>query len=76
MDILMETVDGIEASKKIQEIAKQNNYDNLSIIVISAHDSETFKSQLGGISIVKEFVPKPFKKTKIEELINQYYYKK
>jgi CheY-like chemotaxis protein len=75
MDVMMPVMDGIEASNKVQELYDRNLIKAiLNIVIISAHDLEAISDRVKNIKMVKEFVSKPVKKSKIEELLNKYYF--
>lgn len=75
MDIFMPVMGGIETCQKIQEFVnkKQINVPP-KIIIVSGHDGDDIKSRINIIEIVKEFVPKPINKGKVEEILNKYYF--
>jgi len=54
MDFMMPKMNGIEASKKIQEMIGDNVITPLSIIMITAHDSDQMREKVKEISIIKE----------------------
>ena len=72
MDINMPIMDGIEASKRIIDLCKINNKNNLTIIAVSANKEEEIKFQ-SLIHGIQEFVVKPLTFPKFEELIHSYY---
>ena len=75
MDVMMPELDGIEASNMIQEMVDKNLLSgNLKIIISTAHDSEVIRHRTREIKIIVEFISKPVKKSKIDELLNKYYY--
>jgi CheY-like chemotaxis protein len=73
MDIMMPVLDGIEASLQIQKICQENNID-MNIVIISAHDSDVIYQRVKDIKIVKEFASKPIKKSKVDEILNKYFF--
>jgi CheY-like chemotaxis protein len=74
MDVMMPVMDGIEASNKIQEMYDKNFIKACNIVIISAHDIEEISDRVKNIKLVREFVAKPVKKTKIEDLLNKYFF--
>ena len=76
LDMMMPIMDGLETTKNIQDLInnKTINYD-LKIIIVSAHIEDNLIKSLKEFKCVVEEVPKPLKKTKLEELLNNYYFK-
>ena len=48
----------------------------LKIIIVSAHIEENLLKQLKNIKCIVEMIHKPLKKSKLEELLNTYYFTK
>ena len=48
----------------------------MKIIIISAHIEENLINNLKNIKCIVEEVPKPLKKSKLEEILNTYYFNK
>ena len=77
LDMMMPIMDGLDCAKKIQEMIDNNEINSdLKIIVVSAHIEENLINNLKNIKCIVEEVPKPLKKTKLEEILNAYYFKK
>lgn len=78
MDVLMPFMNGLEATEKIQSFVNEGKISskNLSVVFISACvDQESNFDQLKQKNpIAKEFLLKPVKKSKIEEILKKYYY--
>ena len=76
LDMMMPIMDGLETTKNIQDLInnKTINHD-LKIIIVSAHIEDNLIKSLKEFKCVVEEVPKPLKKTKLEELLNNYYFK-
>jgi CheY-like chemotaxis protein len=75
MDVMMPNMDGIEASKQIHDLIKSGGMcSETKIIIVSAHEQDQILDRVKGISVIKEFVSKPIKKAKIEQILNMYYY--
>ncbi len=76
MDILMPVMDGIEACKVIEDMVKKGSLSlNVKILIFTAHDSDIIRNRALEISVIKEFVGKPIKKSVVDELLNKYYFK-
>ena len=71
-------MDGMEATEKIQQMCDTGLLDpkTISIVYISAcvDKEKDFKDIQKKYPIVKEFVHKPVKKSKIESILQTYYY--
>lgn len=78
MDVLMPFMNGLEATEKIQSYVNEGKIcsKNLNVVFISACvDQESNFDQLKQRDpIAKEFLLKPVKKSKIEEILKKYYY--
>ena len=74
--MMMPIMDGLETTKNIQDLINNKiiNHD-LKIIIVSAHIEDNLIKSLKEFKCVVEEVPKPLKKTKLEELLNNYYFK-
>ena len=71
LDMMMPIMNGLEATKKIQEMIDNKEInDNLKIIIVSAHIEENLLKQLENYKCIVEEVNKPLKKYKLEELLN------
>ena len=75
MDITMPIMDGIEAAKNIQKmIDKQELYDTIKIIFISAHVNLDLSNILAGIKCAIDYYAKPISANKYKTLLDKYYY--
>ena len=75
LDMMMPVMDGFEAAKKIQElINKKEINDCIKIVIVSAHIESNLVKSLKELKCVVEEVAKPLKKTKLEEILNNYYF--
>ncbi len=78
MDLIMPKMNGIEAVKNIQEMVNQNKIDDkyLNVVFISANVDQ--KDSLIDIQkkypVVKGFLTKPVKITKIKDMLKRFYY--
>jgi len=72
MDIFMPIMDGLEASSQIQDMVNEKTVSSkTNIVIISAHNEEEIIATIQKWPVIKEFVPKPAKRTKKEELLNR-----
>lgn len=75
MDILMPEMDGIEASKVIEDmVRKEVLSENMKILILTAHDFDIIKKRADKINVIKEFIAKPVKKSVVDELLNKHYF--
>ena len=75
LDMMMPIMNGLEAAKKIQEMINNKEINsNFKIIIVSAHIEENLIKSLKDIQCIVEEVPKPLKKSKMEEILNAYYF--
>jgi CheY-like chemotaxis protein len=73
--MMMPIMNGLETAKKIQRMIDDNEISNeIKIIIVSAHIEENLLKQLKNIKCIVEMVHKPLKKTKLNELLNKYYF--
>ena len=78
MDLIMPKMNGIEAVKHIQEMVNENKIDDkyLNVVFISANVDQ--KDSLIDIQkkypVVKGFLTKPVKITKIKDMLKRFYY--
>jgi CheY-like chemotaxis protein len=78
MDVIMPVLGGIDASKKIQEMVNNKMIKNdINIVFLSASvDQKSIILELKkNFPIIKEFLLKPVKFTKIEEIVKKFYKK-
>ena len=75
LDMMMPIMNGLEAAKRIQRMIDDNEIsNNIKIIIVSAHIEENLIKELKNIKCIVETIQKPLKKSKVEELLNSYYY--
>jgi len=73
----MPEMDGVQAIFAIKDLIDKKLISlkyNPTIIVLSAHNSEIIISRVLGNPLVKEFVAKPLRKSKLEEILKKYYF--
>jgi two-component system, sensor histidine kinase len=70
MDIQMPIMDGIEATKKIRKLEKENNSSTIKIIAVTAFALDRDKEQCLNAGM-DEFLSKPFKPNELLSLINK-----
>ena len=75
LDMMMPIMNGFDASKKIQEMIDKNEINNLKIVIVSAHIEDNLINSLKQFKCIVEEVPKPLKKKKLQEILNNYYFK-
>lgn len=73
LDIWMPEMDGLKASKVIQDFLEQNKM-NIPIVFVTADDNLDTKQKIIDLEI-NYFLDKPYTKEKILELIKQIFYK-
>jgi len=70
MDIQMPIMDGIEATKNIRKLEKENNRSTIKIMAVTAFALERDKEQCLNAGM-DEFLSKPFKPNELLSLINK-----
>ena len=75
LDMMMPIMNGFDASKKIQEMIDNNEINNLKIVIVSAHIEDNLINSLKQFKCIVEEVPKPLKKKKLQEILDNYYFK-
>lgn len=74
MDMFMPIMNGLEACKKIEEMASKNEINpNIIIIIVSAHPPESIQFSNFQLKVVKEFIQKPMKKNKLQKILKDFY---
>ena len=77
LDMMMPIMNGLEAVKIIQKMIDENEINNdIKIIIISAHIEENLLKELKKINCIIETIKKPLKKNKLNEILNNYYFRK
>ena len=69
-DLQMPEMDGIEAIKKIRETEKNEGYQTLPIVVMTASITEETKEKCKQAG-VDGYLNKPFKSSEVEDILNQ-----
>ena len=76
LDMMMPIMNGLDTAKKIEKMIDDKEIYELKIIIVSAHIEENLLKQLKNIKCIVEMIHKPLKKSKLEELLNTYYFTK
>jgi len=77
MDFMMPNMNGLEASKKIQELCSNKIIKGpMHIIMVSAHGSNEMMEKIKNYPIIKKFIQKPARKSAIENVLNDFYFSK
>ena len=77
LDMMMPIMNGLEAAKKIQKMIDDNEINNdIKIVIVSAHIEENLLKELRKINCIIETIQKPLKKSKLNEILNVYYFRK
>ncbi len=77
LDLMMPVMGGFEAILKIQELVRSSSLKVVpNIIVLTAHDTARIKDKIVSATFVKDFVAKPVRKSKINELLSKYFFNK
>ena len=76
LDMMMPIMNGLDTAKKIEKMIDDKEISELKIIIVSAHIEENLLKQLKNIKCIVEMIHKPLKKSKLEELLNTYYFTK
>ena len=75
--MMMSIMNGLETDKRIQRMIDVVEISNNSkIIIVSAHIEENLLKELKNIKCIIENIQKTLKKSKLEELLNSYYFSK
>jgi CheY-like chemotaxis protein len=75
LDLMMPVMGGFEAILKIQELVRCSSLKVVpNIIVLTAHDTARIKEKIVSATFVKDFVAKPVRKSKINELLSKYFF--
>ena len=75
LDVVMPKMNGIDAMKNIQKLIDEKKIKDLNIIFISASvDQKIMLDIQKKYSIVKDFLPKPVKISKIKDMVKRYYF--
>lgn len=77
MDLMMPNMDGFETCSNLLEMFDSvTDLDKTlipNIIICSAHDEESIRNSLNRNYLVKNFIPKPVGKSKIEKIISKFH---
>ena len=76
LDMMMPIMNGFDTSKKIQEMIDNKEINDLKIVIVSAHIEDNLIESLKQFKCIVEEISKPLKKKKLEEILNNYYFKK
>ena len=75
LDVVMPKMNGIDAMKNIQQLVDEKKIKDLNIIFISASvDQKIMLDIQKKYFIVKDFLPKPVKISKIKDMVKRYYF--
>ena len=75
MDVYMPIMDGIKASKKIENLINEGKVNKkLIIIIVSAHSQESIQQEMNSISIIRKFIQKPITRKKLQTVLTEFYY--
>ena len=70
----MPVMDGISASKIIQQMVDEKKVnEKMAIIILSAHSKETVMFEIEKLKVVKKFVQKPLTRCKLKSILRDYY---
>jgi CheY-like chemotaxis protein len=75
LDVVMPKMNGIDAMKNIQKLVDEKKIKDLNVIFISASvDQKIMLDIQKKYFIVKDFLPKPVKISKIKDMVKRYYF--
>ena len=75
LDVVMPKINGIDTIKNIQKLVDDKKINNLNIIFISASvDKKIIFDLQKNFTVIKDFLSKPVKLSKIKDIVKRYYY--
>ena len=75
LDVVMPKINGIDTMKNIQKLVDDKKINNLNIIFISASvDKKIIFDLQKNFTVIKDFLTKPVKLSKIKDMVKRYYY--
>ena len=75
LDVVMPKINGIDTMKNIQKLVDDKKINNLNIIFISASvDKKIIFDLQKNFTVIKDFLSKPVKLSKIKDIVKRYYY--